>query len=173
MTNLLLEEVEYQVTRTELGMWRRYLYPSGARFSEFKSHKTWFGLPVIHYTSGICPETGRRVPARGVLAVGRLAAGLVALGQVSFGLIAAGQFCLGILLGLGQIAGGAAAVGQVSIGFLFGLGQIAFGVIAVGQFCAGKYILAQAGLGKYVWTMQRVDMEAVALFKTIFARFIP
>jgi hypothetical protein len=73
------------------------------------------GLPLLHYTRGICPETGRRIIAKGVLAVGRLAMGVLAIGHASFGAIAIGQLGLGILLGLGQGATGLYAVGQVAL----------------------------------------------------------
>lgn len=36
MKNLLLENVEYKIETTNLGVWRRYLYPTGAYFAEFK-----------------------------------------------------------------------------------------------------------------------------------------
>ena len=35
MANLLLEDIEYLVEDTPRGVWRRYLYPTGARFEEF------------------------------------------------------------------------------------------------------------------------------------------
>ena len=49
----------------------------------------------MHYTRGKCPETGRRIIAKGVIAVGRLATGIVAIGHASFGLIAIGQLAYG------------------------------------------------------------------------------
>lgn len=80
MKNVLLENVEYQIDKTSFGVWRRYFYPTGAFFAEFKSHKNLFGLPLFHYTRGICPKTGKRVVAKG-----RIAIGIVAIGQVGFG----------------------------------------------------------------------------------------
>lgn len=172
MKNLLLENVEYKVETTRFGVWRRFLYPDGAYFTEFKSHATFLGLPLLHYTRGICPETGRRVIAKGVVGVGRLATGILAIGHASFGLIAIGQLGLGLLLGLGQGATGLYAVGQAAIGFLFGLGQVATGEIAIGQFAYGKYVLAQIGYGDYVWSTNRADPEAVVFFKSLLARFV-
>ena len=124
MKNLLLENVEYQMETTNFGVWRRFVYPNGAYFAEFKSHTIFFGLPLLHYTRGKCPETGRRVVAKGVIAVGRLAMGILAIGQASFGIIAIGQAGLGLVLGLGQGATGLYAIGQAAIGLMFGLGQI-------------------------------------------------
>ena len=172
MKNLLLEKVEYKVETTNFGVWRRFLYPNGAYFAEFKSHTILFGLPLLHYTRGKCPETGKRVVAKGVIAVGRLAMGILAIGHASFGLIAIGQLGLGLLLGVGQGATGLYAVGQAAIGLLFGLGQFATGEIAIGQIAFGDYVLAQLGYGDYVWSMKRADPEAVTFFKSLLVRFI-
>jgi len=155
------------------GTWQRFAYPNGKYFAEFRSHATFWGLPLLHYTRGICPETGRRVVAKGIVAVGRLAMGALAIGQASFGIIAIGQLGLGLLLGLGQGATGLYAIGQVAIGLMFGLGQFATGEIAIGQVAFGKYVLAQLGFGDYVWSMDRADPEAVAFFKSFLARFTP
>jgi len=172
MKNLLLEKVEYKIETTNFGVWRRFLYPNGAYFTEFKSHAVFFRLPLLHYTRGKCPETGKRVVAKGVVAVGRLAMGILAIGQASFGAIAIGQAGLGLLLGLGQGATGLYAIGQAAIGLMFGLGQIATGEIAIGQLAYGNYVLAQVGYGDYVWSMKRADPEAVKFFKSLLARFI-
>ena len=170
--NLLLENVEYKIETTNFGVWRRFLYPDGAYFAEFKSNATFFGLPLLHYTRGKCPETGRRIIAKGVVAVGRLATGILAIGHASFGVIAIGQLGLGLLLGLGQGATGLYAIGQVAVGLIFGLGQIATGEIAIGQVAYGKYVLAQAGYGDYVWSMKRADPEAIKFFRSLLAKFI-
>jgi len=95
MKNLLLEDVEYKIEKTRLGIWRRYMYPSGAYFAEFQSYREVMGLSLIHYTRGICPDTGRRIIARGVIAVGRLAAGIIGIGQLATGCITIGQLAFG------------------------------------------------------------------------------
>ncbi len=168
----MLENVEYKIETTNYGVWRRFVHPTGAYFAEFKSHASFMGLPLLHYTRGKCPETGRRIIARGVIAIGRLAAGILAIGHASFGVIAIGQLGLGILLGLGQGSTGLYAVGQVALGLMFGLGQFATGQIAIGQIAFGKYVLAQFGYGDYVWSMKRRDPEAVEFFKVLLTRFI-
>src|SRR5256885_1818581 len=104
MKNQLLAEVEYKIDETPRGVWRRFLYPDGQLFEEFVSHRWVGGLPLLHYTRGRCPETGRRVVARGVVAIGRLAVGVVAIGHASAGVIAIGQLAVGLLFGLGQAA---------------------------------------------------------------------
>ena len=171
MGNLLLEKIDYKIEKTELGTWRRYVYPTGMRFAEFRSHATWGGLPLLHYTSGICPETGKRIVAKGVIAAGRIAAGLLAIGQASFGLIAIGQLGLGLILGLGQASSGFYAVGQLAVGAAFGLGQLATGYTAIGQFAYGKYILAQTGFGTYAVLPGHSDPEALEHFRTLIEFF--
>ncbi len=154
---MLLKNIEYQIQETFFGVWRRYFYPTGAYFAEFTSYKTLLGLPIFHYTRGICPETGKRVVAKGIVAIGRIATGVVAIGQLA----------LSLLLGLGQASTGWAAVGQVAIGVTFGLGQFATGFTAIGQLGIGNYVLGQIGFGEHVWSTKRVDPEAVAYFKSL------
>ena len=167
MPNTFLEKIEYKVEQTPTGTWRRYGYENGTSFHEFKSKATYMRLPLIHYTYGKCPETGRRVCAKGVIAVGRIACGIIAIGHASIGVIAIGQLAIGFLFGLGQLATGLAAVAQAAIGVYFGLGQLATGYIAIGQFAIGKYVLAQAGFGKFVLSVTRKDPQAIEFFKAL------
>jgi hypothetical protein len=166
--NMLVEEIQYQVEETPHGVWRRYLYPTGARFAEFKSHLVFGTLPLVHYTFGKCPETGKRITARGVVAIGRFARGMIAIGQVSMGLVAVGQLSLGLIFCVSQAAFGAICIGQLAAGLLFGLGQFATGYIAIGQLAYGTYVLAQLGWGTHVVDMKWVDPVA----KNFFLRLI-
>jgi hypothetical protein len=170
MNNLLLENIEYKTEETRFGRWRRYMYASGQTFDEYKTNRTLFGLPLIHYTHGKCPETGRRIVAKGIIGVGKLATGVIAIGHASVGVIAVGQLAISPLFGFGQAAIGAFAVGQLALGVIFGLGQFATGVIAIGQFAVGKYVLAQIGFGEYVWSTKRADSEAYQFFKFLLNR---
>ena len=172
MKNLLLEPVEYKVEHTALGVWRRYLYPNGQRFAEYRSHSDLLGLPLVHYTSGICPETGRRITAKGVLAVGRLAMGGLAIGHASVGLIAVGQAGLGLLFGLGQAAAGYYAVGQLALGWEAALGQLAAANVVVAQLGMGDWVFAQIGIGQHVWDQGNADPEAVAYFHGLWDRLL-
>jgi hypothetical protein len=165
--NMLLQDVEYQTEVTSLGVWRRYLYPSGMLFEEFVSHRQLLGLPFLHFTRGICPETGRRIVAKGVVAIGRKAMGILAIGQASLGVIAIGQLSIGLLLGLGQASTGVVAIGQLAIAVAFGLGQGAMGSVVIAQFGFGQYVLAQIGLGLHVWDMRGASPEAQQLFEAI------
>ena len=167
MSKLSLQDVEYEIQKTNFGVWHRYMYINGTSFHEFKSYISLFGLPLVHFTFGKCPETNRRVIAKGIIAVGRLACGVIAIGQASFGLLAIGQLALGIIFGLGQLSTGLTAVAQLAISLYFGLGQFVTGYIAIGQFALGKYVLAQAGFGEFVWSTGRSDPQAIEFFKSM------
>lgn len=154
----------YLTRETPMGVWRRHVYASGAVYAEFRSHYEVFGLPLVHYASGICPETGVRTTAAGIVAIGRKAVGLVAVGRMSAGLVAVGQVCAG-LFSLGQAALGLVAVGQFGMGVLFGLGQLATGRTVIGQLALGGTVLAQLGLGGHVWSPEHADPVAQEHFR--------
>ncbi len=162
--NLLLSDIDYLVETTTWGTWRRFVYADGSRFAEFKSHRSIAGLPLVHYTFGKCPETGKRIVAHGVIAVGRLARGIIAVGHASLGVVAIGQVAIGLGLGIGQAATGAICVGQLAIGMVFGLGQLAVGQVAIGQLAVGDYVLAQLGFGDHVVDSRAVDPVAQDFF---------
>jgi hypothetical protein len=149
--NLLLKEIQYQWEETAMGTWRRYVYPNGSLFSEFKSHGHFGPMPILHYTYGKCPETGRRIVAHGFIAIGRLARGVIAIGHASVGIIAIGQLAVGLVMGIGQLTAAAIAIGQIALGVVFGFGQLTTGYIAIGQVAIGTYVLAQMGFGTHVW----------------------
>jgi hypothetical protein len=164
--NLLLGDVEYKVEETALGTWRRFMYANGQVFAEFTSHRRILGLPLIHSTHGRSPETGRRIVAKGVIAVGRLAVGVVAIGHAALGIVAIGQLGLGLVLGLGQAATGVACVAQFGLGLAFGLGQFVTGYVAIGQFALGQYVLAQFGWGAHVWDVYGIAPAAEEFFRS-------
>lgn len=169
MENLLLNppDVEYLVEDNGKGVWRRFMFPDGRMFAEFKSHATMFGLPLLHITWGKNPETMRWVTAKGIIAIGRFAFGVLALGQVSGGVIAIGQVGVGCLMGFGQATTGLVAVGQAALGGLVGIGQFTCGHMAIGQLAAGSYVLAQIGFGDHVWDMRQGDPLAVQFFRQL------
>ncbi|HEX4414052.1 MAG TPA: hypothetical protein VH107_10525 [Lacipirellulaceae bacterium] len=162
--NLLLEKIEYVYEDTPWGVWRRFVYPNGARFAEYRTRRMLGTLPLVHYTFGRCPETGKRITARGVIAVGRFAHGMIAIGQLSLGLIAIGQLSFGVVFCMAQAAFGPIAVGQAAIGLIFGAGQFATGQIAIGQFAFGSYVLAQLGWGSHVIDSRVIEPAAKDFF---------
>ncbi len=164
-SNLLNQEIDYEWTETALGSWRRYLYSDGSMFAEYASHATAAGIPLVHITWGKCPETGRRIPAVGVIAMGRRATGVIAIGQMAVGLVAIGQLALGVLFGLGQASTGVLAIGQAALAVAVGVGQFVYsGHVAVAQMGVGHYVLAQFGYGEHVIDVRGVDAAAKEFF---------
>jgi hypothetical protein len=170
MTNYLFQPVDFKIDQTRFGTWRQHLNESGSLFREFTSHASMFGLPLLHYTAGRNPETGRRKIAKGIFAIGRIAIGVFPVGQMAIGLCPIGQLSLGLVFGIGQLATGVFAIGQCAIGVLFGAGQLATGVIAVGQFALGGHVLAQRGFGRHVWDTVNADPAARDFFKRLLNR---
>jgi len=89
---------------------------------EYKSEKTFMGLPLIHIHTGGTNRTSR---AKGIIAIGDFATGIISIGGVSVGVVSLGGVSLGVI-SLGGVALGAIALGGVAIG------GIALGGVAVG-----------------------------------------
>jgi len=157
MANLLNQPPDYVFSRSRWGTTRKYLYNSGMLFREFKSHLKIGTLPLVHITLGVNPETGKRLWAKGLIAVGRKAAGIIAIGQLAIGVISIGQLSIGLLI----------AMGQLSIAILFAAGQVGIGFVAIGQLAAGFYVLGQAGFGKFVLSTHTRNPQAVNFFKPL------
>lgn len=102
-------------------------------------------------------EAGRRLVARGIVAVGQFGVGLVTIAQ----------FGVGVLIGVGQVSVGLVCVSQVAISVIFGLGQLAVGAMAIGQLAIGVYVLAQVGFGQFVWSMDRHDPEVLQMLRAV------
>jgi hypothetical protein len=126
---------------------------------EWKSERTILGIPLVHVAFG--------KDAKGKL---RVAKGIVAIGQFGIGLITVAQFGIGVLFGFGQFLLGLTAVAQFAGALLVSVGQFSTGIVTIGQVSFGVYALCQAGYAKYLWSAQHVDMEAVALFSTIYLK---
>jgi hypothetical protein len=165
MQNMLMEPVEFKVDQTSFGTWKRHLSVSGSYYAEFVSNARVLGMPLVHYTRGRNPQTGRRTLARGFVAIGRIAVGIFPVGQLAIGVCPVGQLSLGLLLGIGQLTTGVVAIGQMAFGALLGIGQFTTGYFAIGQIAVGYYALGQIGLGAHVWSMRVRDAAARRVFK--------
>ena len=124
---------------------------------EYRSSRTFCGLPLVHI------NVGRGIfKAKGIIAVGTVAsgfipfglvsAGLLSFGIVSLGLISFATVSIGLLLSVGGISIGTFAVGGIAVG-VFALGGCAFGVYSIGGFsvaskiAAGGYAQAPIAIG--------------------------
>ena len=166
MENLLYERIDYKIEETAWGTWRSFMGINGQLFREFVSHAGIWGLPILHYTYGRDPATGRRKIARGVFAIGRIAVGVVPIGQLAIGIMPIGQAALGLFFGIGQLATGLFAVGQFAISVFFALGQFAVGMIAIGQFAVGLYGIGQIAYATHAWTPAYKDPAIQQMIRT-------
>ena len=112
---------------------------------EYKSHRTLFGLPLVHIRLGY---RGVGV-AKGILAVGNVAIGFFALGGISLGLFSFGGISLGLLLALGGLSIGGISIGGLSIGLL-ALGGGAIGWLAIGGGAFGTYAIGGGAVASQI-----------------------
>lgn len=123
---------------------------------DWKSETTLYGYPLVHIAFGRDRQGKLRV-----------AKGIVAIGQFAVGVITIAQFGVGVLFGFGQFVFGLTAVAQFAVALIFGLGQFATGYIAIGQLALAYYAVAQVGFAKYLWSVERKDIEAVEFFRQL------
>lgn len=110
---------------------------------EYKSSRTFRGIPLVHVNVGAGRRTARGIVAVGNKAVGVLSVGFLSVGMVSFGLLAAG------ILAFGSLALGLLSFGAVSAGVV-AFGGAAFGVIALGGLAVGVYSLGGAAVASEI-----------------------
>ena len=111
---------------------------------EYKSKQTLWGVPVVHINLG--GRGGKFRKAKGIVAIGDLAAGIVAIGGLSIGVVAIGGLSLGIAA-LGGMAVAIAALGGMSIGYM-AIGGVALGYMAIGGVAAGVNAIGGAAIAK-------------------------
>lgn len=127
---------------------------------EYKSQRTFFGIPLIHVNIGHGLYKAKGIVAigmvaRGVLSVGGLSMGIISLGGISFGLLSIGGISLALLMAIGGFSLGTIAMGGLALG-IFALGGAAFGVYSVGgaalalKIAAGGYACAPVAIGDSV-----------------------
>ena len=103
---------------------------------EYKSQKSWRGLPLVHIHIGVKP-----MRAKGVIAIGNVAQGIVAIGIVGMGVVTVAVVGIGLLLAIGTLVVGGIALGS------FAVGIIAMGALCVGAFTMGAVAVGQFSLG--------------------------
>lgn len=113
---------------------------------EWKSCARFFGYPVVHVAWGHDPKTGRKLVARGVIAIGDIAVGGLAIGGMAFGLLSLGGFAVGLTALGGAAVGLQLAFGGASLGGL-AIGGAAAGVAAIGGAATGLVALGGAAAG--------------------------
>ncbi|HEX6884927.1 MAG TPA: serine/threonine-protein kinase [Planctomycetota bacterium] len=160
--------------------WR--LYASGLPY-EYRSHRTWLGLPLVHVLNGPRqPGQPKRVArgwlamspevAQGVLAFGARAYGVVACGGIACGLFSWGGVSLGLLGAFGGMALGGISFGGMSAGYL-ALGGCAAGYGAIGGFAVGRYAMGGEARGTYALSQERQDFTQTEFFEHVLGFDLP
>ncbi len=130
---------------------------------DYRSDATLFGLPFIHITSGVDPETGKVRVSKGIIAIGGRAQGVLAIGGFATGVIAFGGGAIG-LLAFGGLAIGLFSFGGLAIALLFALGGGAIAPIALGGGALGYMALGGGALGVHVLAANIQDPVAQQFF---------
>lgn len=109
---------------------------------EYKSKKTFLGLPLVHINIGFRP-----VCAKGVIAIGNAAQGIIAIGLAGVGVITLAPVGIGLLLAIGACVVGGVALGSLAVGVIacgaISVGIFTMGALAVGQFSFGALAVGQ------------------------------
>ena len=142
---------------------------------EFASKLGWINTP----SPWIVGDIAFGAISIGFISVGALSVGIVAIGACSVGIVAVGAFSVGIFAfggnALGLIAIGAGTrYGWINLKSAprgrFDIGKVA-GIVAVGPAAYGLYTLSYAGKSRYMFSPDRQDTEAVALFTRWLPKF--
>ncbi len=145
-------------------------YTSGYPF-EYKSTRTFLGLPLVHVISRARAPGQPVKTAKGWFAAGERAVGGIACGGLSAGLLFSwGGIALGLLSSFGGISSSLVAIGGVSLGYL-AFGGVALGYGAVGGFARGVYACGGNAQGDHVITDGRQDLSPEAFFAGVFPWF--
>ncbi len=130
----------------------------------YRSRATLFGLPLVHITQGTDPTTGRKLVARGIIAIGDIAQGVIAIGGCAMGGIALGGAAFGVI-SVGGLALGLWAFAGLALGLIGAWGGLALAPIAMGGTAMGYFAKGGRAIGMHVWDSITKDPEAVRFFQ--------
>ena len=111
---------------------------------EYKSKRTFRGLPLVHINIGFRP-----VRAKGVIAIGNAAQGIIAIGLAGVGVITLAPVGGGLLLAIGVCAVGGVALGSLAVGVIAG-GAISVGIFTMGALSVGQFSFGALAVGQQV-----------------------
>lgn len=127
---------------------------------EYKSSVRILGMPLVHIASGVDPDTGKILVARGFIAIGQIAFGVLALGGIAIGGISIGGLSLAILFALGGLAaGGYFAAGGIAVA-----GFLAVGGLAI----SWKYAIGGMAIGPHPLGGNYQDPETIRFIRSFF-----
>jgi tRNA A-37 threonylcarbamoyl transferase component Bud32 len=130
---------------------------------EYRSKATLWGLPLLHVTSGLDPQTGRPRVAKGIIAIGDRAKGVVAFGGLAVGGFAFGGLAIGVFA-FGGGAFGLISFGGLAIALLAALGGGAIAPIALGGGAIGILAFGGGTVGLHVFDAATQDPVAARFF---------
>ncbi|MCX6855760.1 MAG: protein kinase [Verrucomicrobia bacterium] len=121
---------------------------------EYKSKRTFWGLPLLHVVQGPDPMTGKRRMAHGIFAFGEHAKGIFAFGGIARGWFAFGGVAVGGVA-LGGVSIGLISIGGMALALLLSIGGLSIGALATGGVAAGWHasggvVIAWHGIGGVV-----------------------
>jgi azurin len=129
---------------------------------DYKSQRTFCGLPLLNVSSGMDPATGKPRVARGIIAIGSRAYGWFAFGGVAGGGVAVGGVAAGIVA-IGGCAAGLVAIGGCALALL----------VAIGGLAVGYFGLGGQGFGMHVADGTHTTSWLSVWVKDNFSRFLP
>jgi len=143
---------------------------------EYKSKRTWFGIPLVHVNIGRGVYVAKGIFAVGNIAIGALSLGILAIGGISLGALALGLASLaglsvGLLLSIGGLAIGTLAIGGMALG-VFAVGGLSIGMfslggcaiaskIAIGGYASGHIAIGDSVHGAYTLAIQDHDFNSI------------
>jgi len=126
---------------------------------DYKSKTTFLGLPLLHVTTRMDPQTGMGCVAKGIIAIGGRAKGVLAIGGAAMGIFAFGGAALGVFA-FGGGAIGLVSLGGLAIALVLALGGGAIAPVALGGGAVGYIAMGGAGFGAHVLDASTKDPVA-------------
>ncbi len=137
---------------------------AAGQIQEYRSPRTFLGLPLVHLCFGRRFPGQKRRLAKGWIAAGDVAVGGLAFGGVAIGLCSFGGLGLGLLLGWGGITSGAVCMGGLALGLL-PMGGVAIGYGAFGGMAIGHYAMGGKVYGNHLVGSGHHDPQAIEWFR--------
>jgi eukaryotic-like serine/threonine-protein kinase len=130
---------------------------------EYRSKTTVFGWPLVHVATGVDSVTGRKLSAKGIIAMGNSPRGVIAFGDVAVGVIACGIFGYG-LVSMSVVAVGVVALGSLAVGMALAMGGMAVAPVALGGAVLGYFANGALAWGVHPMAPGVSDPLAVRFF---------
>ncbi len=135
-----------------------------SRGMDYRSKTTLFGLPWLHVTSGVDPQTGKVRVAKGIIAIGPIAKGFFAMGGRAYGAFAFGGVAIGGLT-FGGLGLGLFSFAGLAVGLIAALGGLVGAPIAVGGMAVGYQAFGGSAYGVHAYGPNVRDAAAQAFFE--------